>query len=49
MDCARNIEEGLVYRHAFDSRGEVVEDRHNIVAKLLVAAEVATDEQEVTA
>jgi hypothetical protein len=49
MDGARNIEECLIYRHPLDARGEVVEDRHDIVAKLLVAAEVATDEKEITA
>jgi hypothetical protein len=49
MNGAGNIEECLIYRHTLDSRGEVMEDRHDIVAKLLVAAEVATDEEEITA
>src|SRR5215471_2625216 len=49
MDGARNIEKGLIYRHPLDSRGEVMKDRHDIVAKLLVTAEVATDEEEITA
>ena len=49
MDGAGNIEECLIYRHPLDSRGEVMKDRHDIVAELLVAAEVATDEKEITA
>jgi hypothetical protein len=44
-----NIEERLIYRHPLDSRGEVVKDRDDIVAELLVTAEVATDEKEITA
>ena len=49
IDCAGNIEECLIYRHPLDSRGEVMKDRHDIVAKLLVAAEVAADEKEIAA
>jgi len=48
-DGAPHIEEGLVDRDPLDSRGEVREDGHDIVAKLLVALEVATDEQEFSA
>src|SRR6185437_3386985 len=48
MDGAGNIEECLIYRHALDSRGEVMKDGDDIVAELLVAVEVATDEQQIT-
>ena len=48
-DGAGDVEERFVDRDPFDSRGEVVEDGHHIVAKPLVAVEVATDEKEITA
>ena len=49
VDGACHVEEGLVDRHPLDSRGEVMEHRHHLVAELLIAAEVAADEEEVAA
>jgi hypothetical protein len=46
---AGDIEKCLIYRHPFDSRGEDMKVIHDIPAELLVATEVAADEQEVTA
>jgi hypothetical protein len=48
-DGAGNFEECLINRHPLDSRREVVKDRYDLVAKLLIAAEVATDETKITA
>ena len=48
MNGAGNVEECLIDRHSLDPGREVVKDRNDIVAKLLVAAEVTTDELEIT-
>src|SRR5580698_4965724 len=47
MHGTGNIEECFIDRHALDSRGEVVKDRHDVIPELLVAAKVATDEEEI--
>jgi len=49
VDGAGYVEKCFIDRHALDSRGEVMKDGHDIVAELLVTAEVATDENEITA
>ena len=49
MDGSGHIEESLIDRHPLDSRGEVMEDGHDIVAEPLVTVEVASDEKEITA
>jgi hypothetical protein len=49
MHGAGNVEECLIDRHSLDSRGEVVKDRHHVVAKLLIEAEMSADEKKITA
>ena len=48
MDGAGNVEECLIDRHPLNPGREVVKDRNDIIAKSLVAPEVATDEEEIT-
>ena len=48
MDGAGNVEECLIDRHPLNPGREVVKDRHDSVTELLVAAELATDEKEIT-
>ena len=48
MDSAGNIKECLINRHPLDSRGEVMEDSHDVVAELLISPEVAADERRIT-
>ena len=49
VDSAGDVEERLVDGDALDPGSEVVKDGHDLVAELLVAVEVATDEGEVGA
>ncbi len=44
---AGNIEKCLIYGHPLHSRSEVMKDRHDFVAELLVTAELATDEEKI--
>ena len=49
VDGAAHVKEGLIYGDPLDSGSELGEDGHDIVAELLVALEVSTDEVEIPA
>jgi hypothetical protein len=48
MDSAGDVEEGLVYGDALDSRREVLKYGYDLISELLILAEVATHEKQVS-